>query len=190
MQTLFFFHGPGGGNKLSLKTGANVPPASSSFICNCRTFWYWLSPEYHSQLTQIVERRGDFSWNSVPNLCPVCNLHLYCLLLWAAYSSISLFSSWCSFAVPLLKFAHSGSWWCNSGTWFIYVFCCLSGFFPFPCVCQAVLSHCHVDFVCRCFSRRFSSTYLRRPQALMSTNGWSSKPSLEYAQVCVHSYQL
>lgn len=49
----------------------------------------------------------------------------------------------------------------------------------------AVVSHRHVGSVCRCFSRRFSSTFLRRPQAPMTTNGWSYKPSLEYAQVCV-----
>lgn len=54
----------------------------------------------------------------------------------------------------------------------------------------AVVSHRHVGSVCRCFSRRFSSTFLRRPQAPMTTNGWSYKPSLEYAQVCVSVHFL
>lgn len=39
--------------------------------------------------------------------------------------------------------------------------------------------------VCRCSSRRFSSTFLRRPQAPTTTSGWSYKPSLEYVQVCL-----
>lgn len=38
----------------------------------------------------------------------------------------------------------------------------------------------------RCFSRRFSCTFSRRPQAPLTTNGWSYKRSLEYVQVCVH----
>lgn len=48
------------------------------------------------------------------------------------------------------------------------------GVFTHPCVS-----------VCRCSSKRFSCTFLRRPQALMTTSGWSYKPSLEYVQVCV-----
>lgn len=44
---------------------------------------------------------------------------------------------------------------------------------------------CHVVSVCRCSSRRFFCTFLRRPQAPMTTSGWSYKPSLEYVQVCV-----
>lgn len=58
------------------------------------------------------------------------------------------------------------------------------------CVGQAsacflvVVSDYNVDpSVCRCSSRRFSSTFLRRPRAPMTTSGWSFKPSLEYAQV-------
>lgn len=48
----------------------------------------------------------------------------------------------------------------------------------------AVVSDCNVGpSVCRCSSRRFSSTFSRLPQAPMTTSGWSFKPSLEYAQV-------
>lgn len=37
--------------------------------------------------------------------------------------------------------------------------------------------------MCRCSSRKFSSTFSRLPPALTTTSGWSFKPSLEYVQV-------
>lgn len=129
------------------------------------------------------------SWNSVPLSCPISNPGLRCLLHSAAFSTLS-FLSWCSFRGVTSCCVSSEV--CSHGSWYdvfqepdLFIFCCLLFFW----VCQAVF-HCQVNFVCRYFSRRFSCTYLRRPQALMSTNGWSSKPSREYAQVCVHLNQL
>lgn len=164
---------------------------SSSFPVLCRTRLYCLYPECHSQLTQTVDRRRDFSWCSVPLLWPLCSPDPHRLPQSAAYSSESLFWSWCLFRCVTSRCNPAGV--CSHGLVMMMSFgnlIYLYFAFVFVCVCQAVVSHRHVDFVCRYFSRRFSCTYLRRPPALMSTNGWSSKPSREYAQVCVHFNQL
>lgn len=66
------------------------------------------------------------SWNSVPLSCPLSNPGLRCLLHSAAFSTPS-FSSWCSFrgvtsCCVSSEVCSHGSWWCLSGTWFIYIF--------------------------------------------------------------------
>ncbi len=58
-------------------------------------------------------------------------------------------------------------------------------FFALLFVWHVAVSYHHMDFVCRCSSRRFSCTFSRRPRAPTTTSGWSYKPSLEYVQVCV-----
>lgn len=70
--------------------------------------------------------------------------------------SVSLFPSWCSFRCVTFccastEVCSNGSRWClQEPDLFIFLFLR---------VCQAVVAHCQVEFVCRYFSRRFSCTY-------------------------------
>lgn len=137
MQTLFFFHGPGGGKNLRLKSSANVPSASSSFFVTAE----------HSDIDSVLST--TVSWHKqyreeVISPGILCQTSALCVIytFTASYfeqHAVQYHYFWAGAvsavwppAVPLLKFAHSGSWWCNSGTWFIYGFFTAFLFFSLP----------------------------------------------------------